>query len=155
MSGTDGVVQKKPAVIPGEPPPLNVAGDAGDDTRHHKTKAIDDALKDHVENEGPVIKQSMEFLRLRTKKFMATSIMGTAWDVSFLVLSCISGFAFIRSTYLPPRPSEVDDKNLKHQVCRPSCPYYTDAQSHNDLGCPVCPAASRIAVMPNTTHPFH
>ena len=127
MSGTDGVVQKKPAVLPGGPPPPNIGGGARDDTQNDKTKAIDDALKDHVENEGPVMKQSMEFLRLRTKKFMATSIMGTAWDVGFLVLSCISGFAFIRSTYLPPKPSEVDDENLKHQVCRlllpPSCPF--------------------------------
>jgi len=123
VSGIDGDVQM-PAVIPGAPPPAVVGGANGDDTRHDKTKAIDDALKDHVDNEGPIMKQSMEFLRLRTKKFMATSIMGTAWDVGFLVLSCISGFAFIRSTYLPPRPSEVDDENLKHQVPplpHPSC----------------------------------
>ena len=84
--------------------------------KHEMSKELDEVLKGHMDKEEPAIKQSYEFIRLRTKKFMATSIVGFVWDVSFLVLSCISCFAFIRSTYLPPHPTDILQKSTKEQL---------------------------------------
>ena len=86
-------------------------------TMLQKTSSIDNLLAEHVDkDEDAVFLRSYEMLRLRTKKFMATSLFGVLWDVGFLFLSCISFVAFIHSTSYAPRPADPDERRFKKNL---------------------------------------